>query len=84
MVEININAYDVLMISNYLKSLEELLEELDNNFNIFNKFVDNSCSYKNIPGNILLVKDIYLFVPLYVRMSLCPHGRAEFPKKGVG
>lgn len=34
MVQINVNAYDVLIIPNNLKTLEELLEELDNNCNI--------------------------------------------------
>jgi hypothetical protein len=86
MVQINVIAYDVLIISNNLKtSLEEALQELDNNFIINLQFVNNSWPYKKkLPGNILLVKGIYLFFPLYVRTSLCSHGRTEFPKNGVG
>lgn len=34
MVQINVNAYDLLIISNNLKTLEEELQELDNNLNI--------------------------------------------------
>lgn len=43
MVQINVIAYDVLIISNNLKtSLEEALQELDNNFIINLQFVNNS------------------------------------------
>jgi hypothetical protein len=33
-VQINVNAFDVFIIPKNLKALEELLQELDNNFKI--------------------------------------------------